>query len=95
LKSFKLEQNLDLQQDALKQAGCERICVDKLSGALTQRPGLEQVKDVLREGDTLVVWRLNRLMDSSKAEAAIAFSRARGVVTGLESSLEARHSVVM
>ncbi len=56
-----LEQNLDLQQDALKQAGCKRVYLDKLSGALAQRPGLEQMKDALREGDTLVVWRLDRL----------------------------------
>ncbi len=55
------EQNLDLQQDALKQAGCDRIYLDKLSGSQAQRPGLEKVKEVLREGDTLVVWRLDRL----------------------------------
>ncbi len=61
-----LEQNLDLQQDALKQAGCERLYLDKLSGALSQRPGLEQAKEVLREGDTLVVWRLDRLGRSLK-----------------------------
>jgi DNA invertase Pin-like site-specific DNA recombinase len=61
-----LEQNLDLQQDALKQAGCKRVYLDKLSGALAQRPGLEQMKDALREGDTLVVWRLDRLGRSLK-----------------------------
>jgi DNA invertase Pin-like site-specific DNA recombinase len=61
-----LEQNLDLQQDALKQAGCKRIYIDKLSGALAHRPGLEQVKEALREGDTLVVWRLDRLGRSLK-----------------------------
>ncbi len=60
------EQNLDLQQDALKQAGCDRIYLDKLSGSQAQRPGLEKVKEVLREGDTLVVWRLDRLGRSLK-----------------------------
>ncbi len=44
----------------------QRLYVDKLSGALKQRPGLEQAKEVLREGDTLVVWRLDRLGRSLK-----------------------------
>ena len=55
------DQNLDLQQDALYQAGCEKIFVDELSGAAVARPGLQQVMDALREGDVLVVWRLDRL----------------------------------
>ena len=55
------EQNLDLQQDALYAAGCERVLVDELSGANAARPGLEQAIDSLREGDVLVVWRLDRL----------------------------------
>ncbi len=61
-----LEQNLDLQQDALKQTGCEKIIVDKLSGALADRPGLTKIKELLRKGDTLVVWRLDRLGRSLK-----------------------------
>ncbi len=55
------DQNLDLQQDALYRAGCERVLVDELSGANAARPGLEQAMDSLREGDVLVVWRLDRL----------------------------------
>lgn len=55
------DQNLDLQRDALEAAGCERVIVDKMSGAASARPGLAQVKDILRAGDTLVVWRLDRL----------------------------------
>ncbi len=55
------DQNLDLQQDALQQAGCEKIFVDEVSGAATARPGLQQAMDHLREGDVLVVWRLDRL----------------------------------
>ncbi|MEQ9442189.1 MAG: recombinase family protein [Cyclobacteriaceae bacterium] len=55
------EQNLNLQQDALKQAGCEKIITDTVSGAKAERPGLAKVKELLRGGDTLVVWRLDRL----------------------------------
>lgn len=55
------EQNLDLQRDALTAAGCERIIEDTLSGAKAERPGLSKLKDLLRPGDTLVVWRLDRL----------------------------------
>ena len=55
------DQNLDLQKDALKSAGCEKIFVDELSGAAPIRPGLQQAIDTLREGDVLVVWRLDRL----------------------------------
>jgi DNA invertase Pin-like site-specific DNA recombinase len=60
------EQNLDLQQDALKQADCQRIIVDQVSGSVAERPGLTKLKEVLREGDTLVVWRLDRLGRSIK-----------------------------
>src|SRR5438105_10064143 len=55
------EQNLDLQLDALKKAGCVKIFKDKVSGAKTGRPGLDDALAYLREGDTLVVWRLDRL----------------------------------
>ena len=54
-------QNLDLQKDALKEAGCEKIIVDEASGAKSERPGLKMVLEILREGDTLVIWRLDRL----------------------------------
>src|SRR2546428_10841691 len=60
------EQHLDLQQDALQQAGCKRIIVDRVSGTVADRPGLRQIKDLVREGDTLVVWRLDRLGRSLK-----------------------------
>lgn len=56
-----LEQNLDLQNDALKKAGCEKIYTDTLSGAKAQRPGLEECLDYVRAGDTVVVWKLDRL----------------------------------
>ena len=60
------DQNLDGQRDALEAAGCERVIVDTMSGAASARPGLAQLKDVLRAGDTLVVWRLDRLGRSLK-----------------------------
>ncbi len=55
------EQLLRLQEDALTKAGCERIFTDTVSGAKMERPGLEEALDFLRAGDTLVVWRLDRL----------------------------------
>jgi DNA invertase Pin-like site-specific DNA recombinase len=60
------DQNLDLQKDALEKAGCEKIFVDQLSGTLAARPGLERAMEMLRKGDTLVVWRLDRLGRSLK-----------------------------
>src|SRR3712207_9219990 len=56
-----LDQTLALQQDALRDAGCEQVYSDTASGALTDRPGLSQALSHLRPGDTLVVWRLDRL----------------------------------
>jgi DNA invertase Pin-like site-specific DNA recombinase len=50
-----------LQVDALKRAGCYRVFTETASGARADRPILEQVLDQLRPGDTLVVWRLDRL----------------------------------
>lgn len=55
------DQNLDLQKDALNTAGCERLFTDTASGAKTERPGLTQVFRECRKGDTLVVWKLDRL----------------------------------
>lgn len=55
------EQNADLQEDALSAAGCFRVWTDTASGARSDRPELAKLLDTLREGDTLVVWRLDRL----------------------------------
>lgn len=55
------EQNLELQIDALTSAGCERIYEDKISGKTRERPGLEKALAAAKTGDTLVVWRLDRL----------------------------------
>lgn len=55
------DQNLSLQQDALTVAGCEKIFEDKESGAKAERPGLDACLTFARPGDTVVVWRLDRL----------------------------------
>lgn len=60
------DQNLELQQQALTQAGCQKIFEDKVSGTRADRPGLAKMLDMLREGDTLVVWKLDRLGRSVK-----------------------------
>src|SRR3954463_6087998 len=64
----KNEQNLDLQRDALLKAGCREkdIFTDKITGTKAERKGLEQALSHLREGDTFVVWRLDRLGRSLK-----------------------------
>jgi DNA invertase Pin-like site-specific DNA recombinase len=55
------DQTLTLQQDALTKAGCNKIFTDTASGAQTERKGLDEALSFLRTGDTLVVWRLDRL----------------------------------
>lgn len=60
------EQNLDLQIDALRRHGCEKIFTEKTSGGKVLRQGLEETLEYIREGDTLVVWKLDRLGRSLK-----------------------------
>lgn len=60
------DQNLDLQRDALQQTGCDKIYTDRQSGAGAERAGLTTALEVVRSGDTLVVWRLDRLGRSLK-----------------------------
>ena len=55
------DQTLDLQRDALLKASCDRILTDTMSGATATRPGLGDALTYARPGDTLVVWRLDRL----------------------------------
>jgi DNA invertase Pin-like site-specific DNA recombinase len=55
------EQSLDLQRDALARTGCERIYDDVCSSRATDRPGLSKALDAAREGDALVVWKLDRI----------------------------------
>ncbi len=56
-----IDQNLDLQLDALRMQQCERIFTDQLSGSKAVRPGLEELKHILRKGDQVIVWKLDRL----------------------------------
>lgn len=60
------DQNLELQLEALQKAGCQKIFEDKVSGSRCERPGLGRALELLREGDTLVVWKLDRLGRSVK-----------------------------
>ena len=88
------DQSLDLQRDALEQAGCEQIYSDKLSGAKIQRPGLAEALSHLRKGDVLVIWKLDRLGRSVKrlvdlveelAERGVQF---RSLTDGIDVSLQ-------
>lgn len=78
------DQNLHLQCDALGGAGCERIFEDRGSGAKVDRPGLAAALGMVRRGDTLVVWRLDRLGRSLKDLIALA-ERLDTVGVGLRS----------
>lgn len=60
------DQNLELQLDALTKAGCQKVFEDMISGTRADRPGLGKALEMLREGDTLVVWKLDRLGRSVK-----------------------------
>ena len=60
------DQNLNLQIDALRKAGCEKVFDDKVSGTRAERPGLTKALELMRAGDTLVVWKLDRLGRSVK-----------------------------
>ena len=58
------DQNMDLQTDALMAAGCDRLFIEKASGAQRDRPELRAALDYARAGDSIVVWRLDRLARS-------------------------------
>jgi DNA invertase Pin-like site-specific DNA recombinase len=55
------EQNEALQTDALKEAGCEKVFADTMTGSKSERQGLEEALAYIRSGDTLIVWKLDRL----------------------------------
>lgn len=76
-----LDQNTDLQLQKLKEAGCEKVIIEKASGAKADRPELMRLlADLLREGDTLVVWKLDRLARSLKQLIATAEDlKGRGI----------------
>jgi DNA invertase Pin-like site-specific DNA recombinase len=74
------EQTLDLQRDALAAAGCGKVYEETASGAKADRPVLAELLSYMREGDTLVVWRLDRLGRSlGHLIAAVAELQSRGI----------------
>ena len=74
------DQNTDLQRKALMCAGCEQIFEDKMSGTKSERPGLKRALKCLKRGDTLVVWKLDRLGRRMKHLIALTEElRAKGV----------------
>jgi hypothetical protein len=60
------DQNLELQTEALTKAGCKNVFEDKVTGSRAERPGLVKAQEAFRDGDTLVVWKLDRLGRSVK-----------------------------
>ena len=81
------DQNLDLQRDALAQAGCRQVYEEKASGKGADRPELDHVLADLRPGDTLVVWRLDRL-GRNLADLVRIVSELRNKGVGFESLTE-------
>ena len=88
------DQRLTLQIDALKEAGCDRIFEDLLSGASNNRPGLEQALEFARDGDMIVVWRLDRLSRSLRDLIdTVAMLKGRGVqLKSLKESIDTSSS---
>ena len=83
-----LDQNLALQRDALAEAGCGKIFTEQMSGAVADRPALHDALEYARSGDTLVVWKLDRLARSMKQLIeTVEQLRVRGI--GLRSLTEA------
>jgi hypothetical protein len=68
-----------LQQDALKEAGCEKIIIEQMSGEVSDRPAFREALDYARSGDTVIVWKLDRLARSMKQLVDVT---AYGTLTG-------------
>jgi DNA invertase Pin-like site-specific DNA recombinase len=83
-----LEQDMALQLDALRVAGCDRIFEDRASGAKTDRPGLTEALAYVREGDLLITWKLDRLA-RSLPHLIETVSRLEKSGAGLQSLTEA------
>src|SRR3984893_9740265 len=83
-----IDQNLALQRDALTEAGCAKIFTEQMSGAVTDRPALHDALEFARSGDTLIVWKLDRLARSMKQLIeTVETLRVRGI--GFRSLTEA------
>ena len=81
------DQKMDLQRDALKAAGCEKVFTDTASGAKAERPGLADALAFARKGDSLVVWRLDRL-GRSLPELVKVVGELEAAGAGFESTTE-------
>lgn len=75
------EQILDLQIDALQKAGCEKIFPDKVSGVKVHKPEFERLMHYVREGDTIVIWKLDRMGRSTKEFIELVESLGKRGVT--------------
>jgi DNA invertase Pin-like site-specific DNA recombinase len=83
-----VDQNLALQRDALTEAGCAKIYTEQMSGVVTDRPALHDALEFVRSGDTLIVWKLDRLARSMKQFIeTVKTLRVRGI--GFRSLTEA------
>ena len=81
------DQKMDLQRDALTAAGCEKVFTDTASGAKAERPGLADALAFARKGDSLVVWRLDRL-GRSLPELVKIVGELEAAGVGFESTTE-------
>ena len=94
------DQNPDLQEDALQKAGCEKIFRDVASGAVDSRKGLAEAIAYARDGDTLVVWKLDRLgRDTLHILETVKALTERGITLvsttdGIDSSTAAGRMVI-
>src|SRR5580658_5600280 len=83
-----VDQNLALQRDALTEAGCAKIFIEQMSGAVADRPALHDALEFARSGDTLIVWKLDRLARAMKRLIeTVEHLRLRGI--GFRSLTEA------
>ena len=89
-----IDQNLDLQIDSLKKAGCEKIITDKISGSLQHRIGLEELLNTIRKDDEVIVWRLDRLGRSLKhlIELITIFNKKEIFFTSITESINTKSS---
>jgi DNA invertase Pin-like site-specific DNA recombinase len=88
------DQSLALQLDALKKAGCKKILEDKRSGVSADRPGLNELLSTIRQGDVVVVWRLDRLGRSLQdlLKLAAIFKEAGVGLTSLQENIDTTSS---
>lgn len=84
------DQNLDLQIEALKRAGCEEIFQEKISGATKERPELNNLLEHLREGDVVIVWKLDRLGRSIKniIDLVLELNQKKVIIKGLTDGVD-------